>query len=431
MYLITALVVAIIGVAVYFVVKPIGDNGVRASSDKVIASVNEKLITLNELQEEIDKMPPQFKQTTDDKFALNQLIDRKLLEEVTSKEDIDVQPYIDNILKNNNLTLDELKSTLENQSISFDEFKSQMRILVFLNQSLFSKIIVSDQEVEEFYDNNPSFFVTPEMVRAKHILVSFNNKTDAEALKKIKEIQTTFEVNNSKFCELVTSQSEDPGSISSCGEYPAFSMNENFVQEFKDAAFNNKVGEASIAKTQFGYHLIWTVEKTPASTVKLSDVSEEIREVVLVEKQKAAFNNYISELRKNAQIINCLETPDATICNDDDEVKEVVITSPTIDETPKTTTQTLDSFADCLSKKGVKMYGAYWCSHCNAQKEAFGDAFKKINNIECTVEGNPNQQSPACISAGIKGYPTWEINGKYYPGEQTFQSLSKLSGCNL
>lgn len=27
-------------------------------------------------------------------------------------------------------------------------------------------------------------------------------------------------------------------------------------------------------------------------------------------------------------------------------------------------TEEIDTFASCLTKKGVKMYGAYWCGHC-------------------------------------------------------------------
>ena len=28
-----------------------------------------------------------------------------------------------------------------------------------------------------------------------------------------------------------------------------------------------------------------------------------------------------------------------------------------------------DAFARCLSDRGVKMYGAWWCPHCKEQKE--------------------------------------------------------------
>lgn len=84
-----------------------------------------------------------------------------------------------------------------------------------------------------------------------------------------------------------------------------------------------------------------------------------------------------------------------------------------------------DSFAQCLSEKGAVMYGAYWCSHCKNQKEMFGSSFEFVNYVECTEE------ELKCTSDGIEGYPTWIINGRKYPGEQSLSSLSSLTGCEL
>lgn len=82
-----------------------------------------------------------------------------------------------------------------------------------------------------------------------------------------------------------------------------------------------------------------------------------------------------------------------------------------------------------LNKIGAKMYGAYWCKFCKQQKEILGTAAKQINYIECDPTGeNPRPQ--LCQQAKIKGYPTWEINGKFYPGLLTLQQLAQLSGYN-
>ncbi len=90
----------------------------------------------------------------------------------------------------------------------------------------------------------------------------------------------------------------------------------------------------------------------------------------------------------------------------------------------------LDKFAQCLADNGAKMYGAYWCPHCANQKADFGDSFKFVDYVECDPRGeNPRVQM--CYDAGIQGYPTWEINGLQYPGEQSLQELSKLTGCEL
>lgn len=58
--------------------------------------------------------------------------------------------------------------------------------------------------------------------------------------------------------------------------------------------------------------------------------------------------------------------------------------------------------AECLTSKGVTMYGTNRCSHCQNQKELFGyDAFTKINFVDCDKEKN------TCALAGVQGYPTW------------------------
>ena len=82
-----------------------------------------------------------------------------------------------------------------------------------------------------------------------------------------------------------------------------------------------------------------------------------------------------------------------------------------------------------LQQKGAKMYGAYWCAHCHEQKELFGkEAFRIVPYVECADPKDPQKQLNVCSQAGIKGYPTWEINGKLEPGVQTLEKLTELTG---
>lgn len=86
------------------------------------------------------------------------------------------------------------------------------------------------------------------------------------------------------------------------------------------------------------------------------------------------------------------------------------------------------ALAQHLSNKGAKMYGAYWCGYCKKQKELFGEqALSKINYIECDARGK-NPQVNLCRNAKITGFPTWEINGKMYPGMRSLNDLATLSG---
>ena len=84
-----------------------------------------------------------------------------------------------------------------------------------------------------------------------------------------------------------------------------------------------------------------------------------------------------------------------------------------------------DLFAQCLTDKGVKMYGSDSCPHCMEQKKRFKGSFDLVTYIEC------NQDPETCKKEEITGYPTWEFDGKKNPGTKSLSELAELSGCDL
>lgn len=90
-----------------------------------------------------------------------------------------------------------------------------------------------------------------------------------------------------------------------------------------------------------------------------------------------------------------------------------------------------------LKKVGAKMYSAYWCPHCYEQKKLFGiEAQKDLPFVECASDGK-DAQTAICQEVAAKaekqlgqgfGFPTWEINGKFYAGQKTLQELAAQSG---
>jgi uncharacterized membrane protein len=88
--------------------------------------------------------------------------------------------------------------------------------------------------------------------------------------------------------------------------------------------------------------------------------------------------------------------------------------------------------ASHLAKVGAKEYVAFWCPHCHEQKLIFGKEAYTIlvdNNVktECAPE-SPVGKPQDCQTAGIKGFPTWIINGKSFSGVQNLDALAKASG---
>jgi hypothetical protein len=94
-------------------------------------------------------------------------------------------------------------------------------------------------------------------------------------------------------------------------------------------------------------------------------------------------------------------------------------------------TSRLDVFAKCLTAKQAKMYGAFWCPHCDEQKEKFGSSFQYAPYIECGIKGSQGIAS-VCTQAGIKRFPTWIFaDGTRVEGEHELEFLGEETGCSL
>jgi hypothetical protein len=91
----------------------------------------------------------------------------------------------------------------------------------------------------------------------------------------------------------------------------------------------------------------------------------------------------------------------------------------------------LDAFAQCLSARQARMYGAYWCPHCADQKEMFGRSFRYVAYVECGVPGS-RDEAKSCIDVGVKHFPTWQFSdGERREGTLPLQALSEKTGCGL
>ncbi len=87
------------------------------------------------------------------------------------------------------------------------------------------------------------------------------------------------------------------------------------------------------------------------------------------------------------------------------------------------------AFTKCLTEKDARMFGAYWCPHCQKQKSLFGGAARELKYIECSLPGG-QEQTEICKRAGIESYPTWEFaSGKRLMGELSFDQLAAETGC--
>lgn len=152
-----------------------------------------------------------------------------------------------------------------------------------------ASVTVSDNDAEDYYNQNKNRFMSEEGVNASHILVDSEEKA-LEILAKIKAGEVTFE---QAAAENSTCPSKANGG--SLGDFGRGQM----VPEFDTAVFAMEVGEISEApvKTQFGYHLIKLNAKNEAEEIPFAEIAPEIKNALLQEKQRAAYESKINQLK--------------------------------------------------------------------------------------------------------------------------------------
>ena len=91
---------------------------------------------------------------------------------------------------------------------------------------------------------------------------------------------------------------------------------------------------------------------------------------------------------------------------------------------------TYDAFAQCIGHTSTTFYGAWWCPHCEAQKNEFGGAAKYLPYVECANPDSSEKQS--CVDIGITSYPTWYFpDGTSSTGVNSLANIAKHTGCAL
>lgn len=84
------------------------------------------------------------------------------------------------------------------------------------------------------------------------------------------------------------------------------------------------------------------------------------------------------------------------------------------------------ALVEYLLSRGAIFYGAWWCPHCFTQKNLFGtEAGRKLPYVECDRDDAGRQR---CQAAGIRAYPSWELNGQRREGVLSLEELKVWSG---
>jgi len=118
-------------------------------------------------------------------------------------------------------------------------------------------------------------FGTEEQAWVRHILISNQGRSDADAKIKADSVVKVIKANNN-FTAMVTAVSEDPGSISNGGEYKWFPKG-RMVEAFENASFNGPKGKLQVVKTNYGYHIVEVLDRRNAKLPILAPIVKTIK----------------------------------------------------------------------------------------------------------------------------------------------------------
>jgi peptidyl-prolyl cis-trans isomerase D len=147
---------------------------------------------------------------------------------------------------------------------------------------------VSDNQIQQQYQDNIDNYRTPERVKVRHILIKTQGKppADVPALKaKADEILKQLQ-HGADFAELAKKDSEDPGSAAKGGEL-GWIVRGQTVPQFEKTAFSLKPGELSgVIQTDYGFHILQIEDKQAAHTQSFDEVKPQL--ILEAKKQAAA-----------------------------------------------------------------------------------------------------------------------------------------------
>jgi peptidyl-prolyl cis-trans isomerase C len=255
---------------------------VSAADDAVVAKIGERKITMKDFKRITDyfdperqkmlETNPQLKET-----VLKQFVQSIVISDLAKQKGFDKKPEI-----------------AEQLQFFSDNFLANE----YLKREKAQKITVSDDELKSYYDSHTGEFKTPEMVKARHILVKVENTASEDEKKKAKEKADMYlkKIKDGEdFAKLASEVSDDPSSKVKGGDLGFFQKG-RMVKPFEDAAFSLKPGEvSSVVETQFGFHILKVEDKKDSTTESFDAVKERLRQKLLQDKTRQEITEFIDK----------------------------------------------------------------------------------------------------------------------------------------
>lgn len=267
-------------------------DAVRAQSrllDRVVAVVNDEVITLNELRARLAIAEQQLKRQNiappPRPVLARQVLERMIVDRAQLQlaretgvrvDDATVNATIARIAESNGLTLPQFRERLEREGIAFARFRDDVRDDIIMNRlrdrEVDSRIQISEGEIDNFLAEKAGVAVDTTEYNVAHILLRVPENASAEQIEGVRrraEELLAQAQGGADFARLAASFSNAPEALAGgeLGWRPA----ERLPTLFLDAVKDLKAGELGpIVRSAGGFHVLKLVGRRSAVEGKLA-----------------------------------------------------------------------------------------------------------------------------------------------------------------
>ena len=295
----------------------------EAVVDRVVAVVNQEIITLSEverrippLKEEIvtqDRLEKQERMQALCRQVLEKLIEEKLIDQEAKKSGVkvsskEIEAAVEEVKHRNSATQEDLERALAVEGLTLETYKKQIEKSIQRQRLIHWSVKVEEKagekDLREFYQTNINRYRTNETYRPAQILFVIPKAATPEEIREIrKKCQNVLERirKGEDFGEMALLYSEDTSNRDH-GDLGYFRKGE-LLPVFEREALRLKVGEVSgIIRTEFGFHIVKLLDRKGIAPLPFEEVIERVKADYYEGEMEKAFRQYLSTLKEKAVI---------------------------------------------------------------------------------------------------------------------------------
>ena len=294
-----------------------------ATNNRVVAFVNDEVITLYELNNMIEeatgKTSEELQAENEEKFfdfrkkILEKMMDTKLekekikeLELEPSKEQVD--NYVENIKRQNKITQEDLIAQLEKDGMPYEKFRERLKEELgrrnLVDREIREKMIISEEQMKEYYESHKKEYEKPGKA---HIAIIFlipassgiQNQSD-ELQEKGNDILERLKKGEA-FADLARKFSNGPGAKEG-GDLGNITL-KDVDPKILEVINSLKDGEvSSLIDMGNRFLIVKLIKKTDTEWVPFEEVKDNINETLYYQEMDKRYEKYMEELKKESYL---------------------------------------------------------------------------------------------------------------------------------